>query len=102
MESSNMPPAELGKKLFDERQCKGCHSIDGSKSTGPTLKAVFGHEVQLSTGQTVTADENYLRESILQSQAKLVAGYPGVMPVFQGQLSDKQVDALIAFIKEQK
>lgn len=102
MESSNMPPAELGKKLFDERQCKGCHSIDGSKSTGPTLKAVFDHDVQLSTGQTVKADENYLRESILQSQAKIVAGYPGVMPVFQGQLSDKQVDALIAYIKELK
>ena len=102
LESSNMPPAELGKKLFDERGCKGCHTIDGSKGTGPTLKAVFGSDVPLSTGQTVKADENYIRESILQSQAKLVAGYPGVMPVFQGQLTDKQVDALIAFIKEQK
>lgn len=102
LQSSNMPPAELGKKLYDERGCKGCHSLDGSKSTGPTLKGVFGSDVALSTGQSVKADENYLRESILQSQAKLVAGYPGVMPVFQGQLNDKQVDALIAFIKEQK
>ena len=56
----------------------------------------------LTTGQSVKADENYMRESILQSQAKIVAGYPGVMPIFQGQLTDKQVDALIAFIKEQK
>jgi cytochrome c oxidase subunit 2 len=102
IESSNLPPAELGKKLFEERGCKGCHTIDGSKSTGPTLKGVFGSDVPMTTGPTVHADENYLRESILQSQAKIVAGYPGVMPVFQGQLTDKQVDALIAFIKEQK
>lgn len=102
LESSNIPPAELGKKLYDERGCKGCHTLDGSKGTGPTLKGVFGSDVPLSTGQTVKADENYIRESILQSQAKIVAGYPGVMPIFQGQLTDKQVDALIAFIKEQK
>src|SRR5262249_38606983 len=99
---STTPPAELGKKLFEERGCKGCHSTDGAKSTGPTFKALFGSDVPLSTGQSVKADENYMRESILQSQAKIVAGYPGVMPIFQGQLTDKQVDALIAFIKEQK
>jgi len=102
LESSNIPPAELGKKLYDERGCKGCHTLDGAKGTGPTFKGLFGTDVALTTGQSVKADENYIRESILQSQAKIVAGYPGVMPIFQGQLTDKQVDALIAFIKEQK
>jgi len=101
-ETNKLTPAQLGQKLYEEKGCKGCHTVDGSKLTGPTFKGLFRRQEQMSSGETITADENYLRESILQSQAKIVMGYPGVMPLFQGQLTDKQVDALIAFIKDQK
>jgi cytochrome c oxidase subunit 2 len=101
-ENNKLTPAQLGAKLYEEKGCKGCHSLDGTKITGPTFKGLYMRQEQMSTGEMLQAEENYLRESILLSQAKLVMGYPGVMPVFQGQLSDKQVDALIAFIKEQK
>jgi cytochrome c oxidase subunit 2 len=101
-ESNKLTPVELGAKLYEEKGCKGCHSLDGSRITGPTFKGLFMSDQQMSTGEMIKAEENYLRESILLSQAKIVMGFPGVMPVFQGQLTDKQVDALIAFIKEQK
>jgi cytochrome c oxidase subunit 2 len=101
-EANKLTPAQLGAKLYEEKGCKGCHSLDGSKITGPTFKGLYMRQEQMSTGDMVTAEENYLKESILQSQAKIVMGYPGVMPVFEGQLTDKQVNALIAFIKEQK
>lgn len=101
-ESNKMTPAQLGAKLYEEKGCKGCHSLDGSKITGPSFKGLYMKQEQMSTGDMVQAEENYLRESILNSQAKMVMGYPGVMPAFAGQLTDKQVDGLIAFIKEQK
>ncbi len=102
-EDNTLSPADLGKKLFAERQCNGCHSLEAGKViTGPSFKGLFGRTETMQDGLVLTADENYLRESILQSQAKIVKGFPGVMPIFQGQLSDKQVNALIAFIKEQK
>jgi cytochrome c oxidase subunit 2 len=63
---------------------------------------VAGSVVHLAGGQTVVADDNYLHESIVNSQAKLVAGYPPLMPVFQGMVSEEQVMALIAYIKSMK
>lgn len=97
-----LPPAQMGAKLFATRGCPTCHSLDGTRIQGPALNGVFGRSQTMSDGTTITADENYLRESILNPQAKLVQGYPGVMPAFQGQLTEEQVDALIAFLKEQK
>jgi len=94
-------PVSLGKRLYASKGCNGCHSLDGKTQTGPTFKGLFGHKVVLNNGQEVEADENYLRESILNSQAKIVQGFQPVMPVFLGQLKDKEVDGLIAFIKEQ-
>jgi cytochrome c oxidase subunit 2 len=102
-EDNTLSPADLGKKLFAEKQCNGCHSLEAGKViTGPSFKGLFMRQETMQDGLVVTADENYLRESILQSQAKIVKGFPSVMPVFQGQLSEKQVNGLIAFIKEQK
>lgn len=101
-EDMNMPPAELGKKLFAERGCVGCHTLDGSKGNGPTFKGLFGRQEKMSDGQAIDVDENYLHESILKSQAKLVAGFPPIMPAFEGQLREKQVTALIEFIKTVK
>ena len=97
----DVDPVSLGKRLYARKGCNGCHSLDGKVGTGPSFKGLFGHKVALNNGQEVDADENYLRESILNSQAKIVQGFQPVMPVFQGQLKDKDVDGLIAFIKEQ-
>src|SRR5262249_20960097 len=94
-------PVSLGKRLYASKGCNGCHSLDGKTQTGPTFKSLFCHSAHLNNGQRVQADENYLRESILNSQAKIVQGFQPVMPVFLGQLKDKEVDGLIAFIKEQ-
>ena len=97
-----MPPMELGEKMYNQQGCAGCHSLDGSPKTGPTWKGVFGKNEAMADGSTVTVDENYLRQSILEPQAKLVQGFPPAMPTFKGKLSDKKIDALIAFIKAQK
>ncbi|MBD3402814.1 cytochrome c oxidase subunit II [candidate division GN15 bacterium] len=94
-----MTPAEFGEQLYTSKACNTCHSLDGSKVVGPSFLNLYNKEQMLTTGQAVVADENYLRESILNPQAKLVAGYDPVMPSYQGVLKDQQVDALIAFIK---
>ncbi len=95
----DMEPAEWGEQLTQEYACTTCHSTDGSQLTGPTWQGLFGHEVQLSDGSTVTADENYIRESILEPSAKVVDGYPDVMNTYQGQLNDEQINAIIEYIK---
>jgi cytochrome c oxidase subunit II len=100
--ANNLPPAELGKKLYTDKGCIGCHTLDGAKGNGPTFKGLFGRDEQMSDGKSIHVDENYIRESILQSQAKLVAGFPPIMPVFEGQLRDKDVTGLIEFIKTVK
>lgn len=98
----NMPLAEFGRMLYSSRGCETCHSLDGTRKDGPSFKGIFGHEVKLSTGATVTADENYIRESILLPQSKIVAGFEGIMPTFQGVLREREIQALVEFIKEQK
>jgi cytochrome c oxidase subunit 2 len=98
----NMPLAQFGAMLYASRGCQTCHSLDGTAGEGPSFKGVFGHPVKLSGGATVMADENYVRESMLQPQAKIVAGFGPIMPTFQGMLREREIQALIAFIKEQK
>jgi cytochrome c oxidase subunit 2 len=95
----NMPLDQLGAQLYNTKGCSTCHSIDGSTGQGPSWKGVFGHTVNLSNGQSVLADENYIRESILIPSAKVVKGYDNIMPVFQGVLRPREVDALVAYIK---
>jgi cytochrome c oxidase subunit 2 len=95
----DMAPAEWGEQLAQEYACMTCHSTDGTDLTGPTWQGIFGHEEQMEDGSTVTVDENYLRESILQPSAKVVAGYPDVMNTYQGQLNDAQINAIIEYIK---
>lgn len=98
----DMAPAEWGEQLAQEYACATCHSTDGSKMTGPTWKGIFGHEVELTDGSTVTVDENYIRESILDPNAKVVKGFPSVMNTYQGQLNDDQISAIIEYIKSLK
>ncbi|APR79666.1 Cytochrome c oxidase polypeptide II [Minicystis rosea] len=97
-----MSPAEGGKLLFTQRNCFTCHSTDGSRIQGPTFKGVFGRTETLESGATITVDENYIRESLLEPNAKIVKGYPAVMPTYKGQLKDKEIDALIAYLKTVK
>jgi len=97
-----MPPVELGKKMYSQNGCGACHSLDGTTKTGPTWKGLFGSTAPLADGTSVVVDENYVRESILEPQAKIVKGFPPAMPTFKGKLSDKKIEGLIAFIKEQK
>lgn len=95
----NLPPAQRGKTLFASSGCVGCHSVDGSKLVGPSLKGLFGRTEDLADGTSVKAEENYLRESILNPSAKIVKGYQPIMSTFQGRLKDKDIDAIIEYLK---
>src|SRR5712691_5250542 len=97
--SSQQSPAVAGQQLFQSLGCVSCHGPNGEGGRGPALAGLFGHQVFLNTGQTVTADEAYIRESIVTPQAKLVAGFGPIMPTFQGQVSEEQLVQLTAFIK---
>lgn len=87
-----------GAKLFQDLSCGTCHT-DTSQSRGPALNGVYGSRVQLTNGQSVIADDAYIRESILQPQAKIVAGYAPIMPTFQGLISEDQLLQLITYVK---
>ncbi|HEY8670249.1 MAG TPA: cytochrome c, partial [Terriglobales bacterium] len=87
-----------GKALFQQLGCSTCHRFD-VQGRGPNLMGVFGKPVQLEDGRTVIADENYVRESILVPAAKVVSGFKPIMPVFQGQVSEEQLNALVAYVK---
>lgn len=97
-----LPPAEAGAKLAMTRGCLQCHSADGKAGIGPTFQGLFGHAQPLTNGQTVVVDENYIRESILEPQAKVAAGYDPVMPSYQGRLKDPEIAAIIEYIKTLK
>jgi cytochrome c oxidase subunit II len=90
--------ADNGQKLFQDLACSNCHKPDGSGRC-PTLVGLFGKNVQLSDGRTVKADEAYIRESILQPTAKVVAGFQPVMPTFQGLVTEEGVLSLIEYVK---
>ena len=91
-------PAQQGEKLFTDLTCITCHR-DDALARGPQLKGLFGRTVKLQDGSTTVADENYLRESILNPQAKIVAGFQPLMPTFQGMVSEEQILQLIAYIR---
>jgi cytochrome c oxidase subunit 2 len=95
----NEPPAVAGKRLFDEFRCASCHAPATGPVRGPPLDGVYGHDVVLRNNQTVMADDEYLRESILRPNAKIVLGYEPLMPSFEGQLDEEQLLALLAYIK---
>jgi len=90
---------ERGQKLFNDKSCSACHTINGQPSVGPTLKGIFGTQVELEAGGPVAADENYIRESITEPGLKIVKGYQPQMPVYKGTLKDDELTDLIAYIK---
>lgn len=101
-EIDQLPPAELGALMYKQFGCGACHSLDGSPNTGPSFKGLWGRTETLASGQQVLIDENYVRTSILEPMKDVVQGFPPQMPSFKGQLSDKKIDGLIAYLKTLK
>jgi cytochrome c oxidase subunit 2 len=103
LDLSKMSLAERGREAYGKRACIGCHSVDGTRMTGPSFKGLYMSKQELEGLPTIVADEDYLRESILQSNAKITKGFPsGVMPLFAGTIPDDEVTSLIEFIKSVK
>ncbi|HMN67256.1 MAG TPA: cytochrome c oxidase subunit II [Bdellovibrionales bacterium] len=97
-----LAPADIGQKVYGSR-CIACHTLTDSKNVGPGFKNVFGRTSKLDGGGTAVVDENYIRESIMNPNAKIVAGYPtGVMPTFAGQLSEPEIMGIIEYMKTVK
>ncbi len=94
--------AETGKDVFSAKGCFACHSVDGTPKVGPTFKGVYGHDVELADGSKVKVDENYIRESLMDPNLKVVKGFVPSMPTFRGLLTDTEINALIAYIKSLK
>jgi cytochrome c oxidase subunit 2 len=90
-----------GMKLSVSKGCVACHTTTGLRLVGPSWKDLWARDETTDKG-SVKVDENYLRESILQPQAKVVTGYQPVMPTFAGQISDQEIDEIIAYIKSLK
>ncbi|MGK0358215.1 MAG: cytochrome c oxidase subunit 2 [Bradymonadia bacterium] len=95
----DMPSAVYGAGLYKSVGCSACHSLDGSKGTGPSFKGLYGRMEELSDGSKIKVDENYLVESIHDPKAK---SYGPVMPSYKGQVEGDKLDGIIAFIKAQK
>ena len=89
---------ENGAKLFGDLSCNTCH-LDTGQGRGPVLKGVYGTQVVVQGEQTTTVDDAYIRESILNPQAKIRSGFQPLMPTFQGLVTEEQLLQLIAYIK---
>lgn len=99
---AQLPPAEAGERLYKARGCAQCHAADATAGIGPGFGGIFGKPAPLQGGGQAQVDENYLRESILEPQAKVVAGFEPVMPTYKGRLSDREITAIIEYIKTRR
>ena len=99
LDPSKMTLAQYGEALYRSKACVTCHTTDGHPADRPSFKGVFGHRVQFGDGSSAVADENYLRESMMNPGAKIVFGFGNIMPSYQGTLKDKEVTALIEYLK---
>jgi cytochrome c oxidase subunit 2 len=95
-----LSPEVRGEKKYNST-CKVCHSIDGTRVTGPTFKGVWGRQETLEDGNTITVDESYVRRSLLDPQGQVVQGYPHTMPTFADPkvMSNRDIEGIIAFLK---
>lgn len=97
---TGLTPSERGKKVYDN-YCIACHNLDKTTKVGPGFGDIaFGGEHEIVGQPNVLVDENYIRESLIEPAAKIRKGYPGGMTSFKGLLSDRQIDGVIAFLKE--
>ena len=95
-----MPLMELGEKLYTSKACNTCHSLDGVSGVGPSWKGMY-EALLVSEGADVKV-QNYLREAIVEPQKVIAKGYAPVMPSYSGLLSDREIDAIIEYIKSIK
>ncbi len=96
---------EAGEKLIQVKGCVACHTTDGTPKIGPTFKGVFGKkETVIHNGQEreITVDEAFIRQTLLHPEIDRVKGFPPIMPSQQGQLTDKEIEEIIEYIKELK
>ncbi len=100
--AQSMPLKDLGAALYASRGCATCHSLEGTRIQGPSFKGLYGQRARMTDGKTFLIDENFIRTTILQPQAEVREGYPNIMPSFQGLLREREIRALIEFIKSQK
>lgn len=98
----DLPPIELGQRSYQMRGCTQCHSIDGSKLVGPSFAGFAAREHVMNDGAVVEADDAYIKESVLDPQAKVLQGFEPVMPSFRGRVSDLEIAGLAAYIKSLK
>jgi cytochrome c oxidase subunit 2 len=87
-----------GERVFRTRGCSGCHA-PGSAIHAPLLEGLYGRKAPLADGTLVTADEQYLRDSIVLPNKQIAAGYQPIMPTYQGQISEEELSALMAYLK---
>ena len=93
-------PADPTYRLLEAKDCLTCHSIDGSESIGPTLKGIYACKTKLTNGSTITADDAYLRESIVEPEATIVDGFDNNMP--KPELTEEEVNAIVEYLKNLK
>ena len=101
--NANIPLPDQGAKLVQAKGCVACHTIDGSTRIGPSYKGIFGKEVEFADGSKGIVDENYIRESIMKPQAKVVKGFNPVMPPYTSEMiAEEDLNAIVAYIKSLK
>ncbi len=96
---SGQTPVQAGQDLFQNKLgCASCHAA-GQNQRGAPIEGIYGEEIKLTNGQTVIADDEYIRNSILNPQSQIVEGYQPIMPTFKGQVTEEQLVSLVAYIK---
>ena len=98
-DTSSVPLVALGEQLTKGAGCRACHSVDGSKGTGPSWKGIWGEKHQFTDGTEFVVDENYVRESILEPAKHIRVGFTNQMPSFQGRFNDRELRAIITYLK---
>ena len=98
----SIPLVELGEIIYNKNACNTCHSIDGSNMIGPSFKGIWNTTMEHTDGSKVLVDENYIYESIIEPQKKIIKGYEGVMPSYKGILRDREILGVVEYIKSLK
>ncbi len=108
VEAAGLPAPSVqptGEDLLRQKGCLGCHSTDGSASVGPTFKGLFGRSVEVATAgqrRRITVDDAYIRSSILTPSADVVVGFRDIMPPGKPELTDQEIEQIVAYLHEQR